>query len=246
MHVTMNNNSPIYVDQRNIGAGRREAVHDSGRSTASTNATQLLSQAANDSALRVDNSVHEFSGLVKDFFFQLGGMAGFTDGIINGMSHFEQLHADIMNNFEGEELERRIAALGEAFKNVGEAHARRISFQIQMSSPSFQRGNEALTSSESETAERLGRAANDLRLQMNDMFRHAMDFFRANGSFAGFMDTAAANRHGALSLRDVDIISRQLLDSSQESAGRSNINSINTSELSNSGREFLNDQFHIG
>ena len=49
--------------------------------------------------------------------------------------------------------------------------------------------------------------------EMVDMFRSAMDFFRTTGSFAGFMDTAAANVSRQLSLRDMDVLSRELFDS---------------------------------
>jgi hypothetical protein len=71
---------------------------------------------------------------------------------------------------------------------------------------------------------------------INNMFRAALAFFNATGSFAGFFDTAEANVPGMLSMRDVDTLSSQDFNRGFNTASTE---AINTSELSDSGRAYL-------
>lgn len=217
MQIFSNYQNLRFVDQVRIGQGQRDVFRKATNQSASTiDMRQKLSNAADDSALRIDESVYAFSNLVNNFFTQMGGFAGFSDGIENGFTKFEQIHADIMSSFKGEERDKHLAALAQAFEGVSSAHAVRFAFFIQTTSPDFKSGNAPLTDEEFEVHQRSVAIFEEAKQHMNEMFRSALNFFRANSSFAGFMDTSAANRPGMLSIQDIDIISKGLFDESHQ------------------------------
>ena len=132
---------PIQFDQGKFGNEKRDALRNgTGQATSERH---MLSQVYDAVVLELGTSaasMNEKERLTSEFFFQLGGFGGFTNGIEGGMAAFEQLHAEIMNNYEGEERYLRIAALEQAFEGVAQNHAIRIAFFVQTQSNDYRTG----------------------------------------------------------------------------------------------------------
>ena len=227
--------NPIQFDHGKLGNERRDALRN-GTSQA-TSERHMLSQVYDAVVLELGTnaaSLNENERLTSEFFFQLGGLGGFANGIEGGMAAFEQLHAEIMNNYEGEERYLRIAALEQAFEDVAQNHAIRVAFFIQTQSNDFRSG--ALSGDDWEAHKRSVDLFEKVKHNIISMMRSALNFFRANGSFTGFADTDDADRHGQLSFHDVEHIFA-IMDNASNPNGSQN--SISLPELSDSGREFL-------
>ncbi|MCL2223845.1 MAG: hypothetical protein FWB96_02630 [Defluviitaleaceae bacterium] len=168
------------------------------------------------------------------------------NGIESGMALFEQIRADLLENFTGDEAElnARLEALERGFVRAAEQFAQMVADSLMVSSPYYTPEDDTtpLTARQSATNARIQREANNLVAHMGDMFRAALAFFNATGSFAGFFDTAEANQSGRLSMRDVDILSRQTFNNS---SGTSHTDRINAQGLSSSGRDALQRFFQI-
>ena len=195
--------SPIQFDKGKLGNERRDALRN--ETSQATSERHMLSQVYDAVVLELGTyaaSLNENERLTSESFFQLGGFGGFTNGIEGGMATFEQLHAEIMSNYEGEERYLRIAALEQAFEGVAQNHAIRVAFFVQTQSNDYRTG--ALTDEDWQAHKRSVDLFEKVKHNIVSMMRSALNFFRANGSFVGFADTADANRHGQLSFHDAE------------------------------------------
>jgi hypothetical protein len=185
--------------------------------------------AALDAAVSFVNNLHSQRSLQTDLLrqdirYQLGGSDFSKHSIEEVFARFEQLHAEIMENYEGEERDRRLAFLNEAFEQIGLYHARTQALRIMNTSgiSGAQFGSEG-----SERVKRWLDTSDSIINHINDMFRAALNFFRTNGNFVGFEDTEAANRQGQLSFLDIALITSDRLHTATDA------------DLSESGRDFL-------
>ena len=255
MQISTTNSSFLFFNQHRISQEQRETIRNAENTA--LNIQKMLANAKDDSSLRSDNSpvsaydydsviidssINESFRIKMDFFWEMGTLLGFSRGIEAGMEAFERLHAEIINNYKGEERDRRIALLESTFETLAGNTARHLTFRIQTTMSSNDR-NVITSRDEHENFNKLRAAMRRLENDITNMFSASLDFFRANGSFSGFMDTAAANRPGTLSLRDVDNLFSQLFDKSDELDERDkesvSAGNLDTSELSDYGRDFL-------
>ncbi|MCL2197524.1 MAG: hypothetical protein FWB80_01235 [Defluviitaleaceae bacterium] len=139
-------------------------------------------------------------------------------------ARFEQMHAEITEGYKGDDLSRRLAFLDEAFRHAALYHARTQALNIMNMSGIA--GSLPTSGDRSESIAWMITSTN-IQNHVNQTFHAAMDFFRANGSFEGFADTAAANIPGQLSFNDILIITGDRLETADDS------------DLSESGRDFL-------
>ena len=117
-----------------------------------------------------------------------------------------------MNNYEGEERYLRLAALELAFEGVAKSHAVRVAFFVQTQSNDFR--SETLSDDYLEAHQRSVALFNKIQRNIATMVRFALNFFWVSGSFEGFIDSADANKPRMLSLRDVDLIYKAMIDTS--------------------------------
>jgi len=128
-----------------------------------------------------------------------------SDGIEAGMATFEAIYQELHRLFDGDELQSRLESLREGFETAGYWFQHNLAHQLAQSSEHFD-PNEP-TAYKHGVNERIRIAANELTAHLGDMFRVALDFFLATGSFAGFFDAAEANPSDGLSFRDAAILS---------------------------------------
>jgi len=177
-----------------------------------------------------------FGGKLLSFGFSHMLMRAFdNNGIEGSMELFERIRGDLKENFEGVELEARLRALEMGFRQTGELIAQLTANRMLRASPNFvfETDDIVLCPRQRDTNSRIENEARNLMAHINNMFRAALDFFNATGSFAGFFDTAEANVPGMPSMRDVDTLS------SQNWVNTASTEAINTSGLSDSGRAYL-------
>jgi hypothetical protein len=185
------------------------------------------------------------NGLILEFSSMLF-LEMMDNGIESSMALFEKIRADLVENFTGseDELKARLEALERGFLGASDRFTHMVVGSLMVSSPHYtpEDGSTALTARQSAANARIQRRADNLIEHMGGMFRAALDFFNATGSFVGFFDTAEANQSGMLSLRDVEIISQQTFNNA---SGTSHTDRINAPGLSSSGRSALQGFFQI-
>ncbi|MCL1884579.1 MAG: hypothetical protein FWF81_12620 [Defluviitaleaceae bacterium] len=161
-----------------------------------------------------------------------------SNGIEGSMELFERIRGDLKANFEGAELEARLRALEMGFRQTGEWIAQLTANDMLRASPNyvFETEDIVLCPRQRDTNSRIENEAHNLMAHINNMFRAALSFFNATGSFAGFFDTAEANVPGMLSMRDVDTLFSQDFNQGFNTASTE---VINTSGLSDFGRAYL-------
>jgi len=180
----------------------------------------------------------EFSGML---FFEM-----MDNGIESSMALFEKIRTDLVENFAGseDELKARLEALERGFLRATDQFTHMVVGSLMVSSPHYtpEDGSTTLTARQAAANVRIQRGADNITAHIGAMFRSALAFFNATGSFAGFFDTAEANQPGMLSMRDVEIISRQTFNNS---SGTSHTDRISAPGLSSSGRAYLQRFFQI-
>jgi hypothetical protein len=187
------------------------------------------------------------NGLILDF------MVGIKDefwnnGIESGLALFEKIHTDLLTKFQGsaEELNARIEALERGFMKAVNNFAEMSAAIIMIASPRYIPPNDgiALTRKQIATNERFEREAAKLTTHIQNMFRSALAFFRATGSFAGFLDSEAANQEGLMSLRDVGFVPLAILENGgKDSVIQENVAFI--TGLSFFGKDYLQMFYQI-
>jgi hypothetical protein len=185
------------------------------------------------------------NGLILTFSGMLF-MAMMNNGIESSMALFEKIRTDLMENFTGDEdeLKARLWALEQGFLKAGEQYAEFVAGFTMVMSPNYTRtiDESTLTPRQAATNARIGKEAANLTAHISNMFRAALDFFKATGSFVGFMDSAEANKPGMLSLRDTELLFPSV---SNVNANYSHNAIINTQGLSSSGKNYLQGFFRI-
>jgi len=182
--------------------------------------------------------VLSFKGMIFDEMF--------NGSIQDGMAMFEKIRNDFIENFTGseDELKARLWALEQGFLKAGEQYAEFVAGFTMVMSPNYTRtiDESTLTPRQAATNARIGKEAANLTAHISNMFRAALDFFKATGSFVGFMDSAEANKPGMLSLRDTELL---FPNTSNINANQSHNAIINTQGLSSSGKTYLQRFFQI-
>lgn len=196
-----------------------------------------------DPSLSASTIPHHF----RHFYLSLGGELSDAlrfSGIEGGFARFEELRQALKDNFEGDELKARLEALEIGFTRATEQLANDIATALMLASSHYVLEEDSVNLSDAQLATnaRIRQEANNLIEHIGGMFRAALAFFNATGSFAGFFDTAEANIPGMPSLRDVDLLSRQ---TAGNVLNTSSTTMLNTLELSNSSRDFLSNFFRI-
>ncbi|MCL1882258.1 MAG: hypothetical protein FWF81_00690 [Defluviitaleaceae bacterium] len=156
------------------------------------------------------------NGFGNGLILVFGGMLRnemMSNGIEGGLALFEKIWTDLVENFTGseEELQARLDALEMGFLRAADQFAHMVATSQMAQSPHYtpDDGSNTLTPRQVAANSRLQREANNLIDHIGGMFRAALAFFNATGSFAGFFDTAEANQSGMPSMRDVDTLARQ-------------------------------------
>ena len=256
MQVFLNSGINVQVDQQYIGRGRRNVTNNTVNELLSAGSIMeklshsKIPEMSNDPTFRFDESafnlaksIYTFNNNMLDLFNQLG-RSNHIGGFEGMFAKFEQLHHDISSRLEGDELMKMLFALEKAFKAQGKSISRRIAFEIQMSAEKEYRSRSNEPNESGDISNRFSNAGGRLFHHINDMFRAALNFFKSTGSFSGFMATSAANVPGQVSFRDVDTLHREM--SVNANNGTTSISSsriVNSHELSDSGRNFLNNFF---
>ena len=159
-------------------------------------------------------------------------------GIEGGMALFETIHQELHRLFDGDELQKRLQSLKEGFETAGYWFQHTVADRIVRASEHYTLGDE-LTPQQREANERIRVSANDITAHLGDMFRSALEFFLATGSFAGFFDTTEANPSDLLSFRDVEALS------AAHRGGATPHNIISSQGLSNYGNVSLQRLFNL-
>jgi hypothetical protein len=138
-----------------------------------------------------------------------------TSSVESGFAMFEQLRQQLEDNFEGEELEIRLAALEAGFLRAAERHATMVAGnQMVESGYTPEQDGVELTREQLALNARLRQSAANLSSHITGMFRAALAFYFATGSFVGFFDTPEANMPGMMSMNDVATISTRMFTGS--------------------------------
>ena len=224
------NNSGIRFDQNLFSTKRREELRNTEATVGDSRHTREMLQS---DLTNLSATMHlSVSGLSIYFGQKLGSFT--NDGIQQTLSNFEGLHANIMENFQGIERDQRIAALELAFESQA------IVFAFTISSSIIQESGIELNVDENATQEEITQSGiawnrmSEIKEDVLSMLRESLNFFRANGTFAGFETTAAANRPGMMSFQDLDLLSN--LPRNENGGFASDVSAL---PLSNSGRELL-------
>jgi hypothetical protein len=158
-----------------------------------------------DPTLSTSTNEREFNKL-SSFFDTALSMSWNAGGSGNFMSEFERIRSELKANLSGDELAARLDALESSFLRMGEAFATFAAIGLMRESPDYTEESDSvsLTRLQRLANARLEQEANNFIAHISGMFRVALDFFNATGSFVGVFDIAETNVTDALPLRGVD------------------------------------------
>ncbi|MCL2049008.1 MAG: hypothetical protein FWG87_09795 [Defluviitaleaceae bacterium] len=197
----------------------------------------------------IHNKSEYDSGLVLDFAYAIRNEM-FRNGIESGLALYEKIRTDFANHewyFEMAgalgEFNARLEALDRGFMKATGEYAEMSAAIIMMSSPHYTSTLDItrLTEKQARLNARLEQEAARLTEHIKSMFSSALAFFKATGSFTGFMDSKEANKEGTMSLRDVEYVVPALLGN--QGGGPEIVDDM--SGLSASGRAYLKDFYKI-
>jgi hypothetical protein len=169
-------------------------------------------------------------------------------GIESGFALYERIHTDLLTRFQGsaEELTARLEALERGFLKGADEFAEISAAILMVASPHYTPQSDVCTLTDLQTTvnARIENEAAKLTSHIQNMFRNALAFHKATGSFTGFLDSAEANQEGKMSLRDVELAPRAILsEGGRNGAAHENVSNI--SGLSSAGRDFLQRFYKI-